>query len=239
MKIKPIPLPLGDIVESLDKNCIRMARYGDGEFNCMMGKVGHTGGGWHYTPKMAGALHETLTMQGFFHCYNIKSNEVSAGNWLEKEKVDIKWYQENTILKASLDGKLSSFIKEIRHQGRKVVIVTGNAHLKRFKGFPEAKLIVVEPQKQQLLVLAKADKIIRGLVDFRTVLFSCGPLTNIFIAKMAQMKTRAINLIDIGSTWDMYVGNVSRGYARKLTHERIIELGHLNFGVDVRKWWPL
>lgn len=235
---KRTPLPLNLIVDKIENESISFARYGDGEFNCMMGKSGHTGGGWTYTKEMGDALFESLNVGTFFHCLNIKAKEVFAEEWLETKQTSVDWYQEDTILRASLNGELLSFVEVIRKYRDNVAIVTGNPNLSRFKAFPKAKLFLLLPQRYQLKELFRADSAIREWLDYKIVLFSCGPLANVYISKMSQIKQSTTSLLDIGSTWDMYTGNLSRGYSRPIPHKKIFELGKLNFDMDVSGWFP-
>lgn len=233
-----LPLTVADITQGVLNDEIRYARYGDGEFNCMMGKEGHTRDGWYYNKPLGAALRMTLRTEGFKHCYNTISKNVNAEEWLDANLDDkIEWYREDAILKASLAGQLGEFVEAVRMHGEYAAIVSGNWNLRRFKAFPQAKFVSVEPQDMHEKTLRRMDEICEYIGKrFVVAMFSCGPLSNVMIARLSNVWGMTPTLLDIGSVWDMYVGDRRRSYSLRLSPQEIAELGRKNFDMDVTEW---
>lgn len=236
MELKP--LSMTDILNAVKGGGIRYARYGDGEFSCMMGVAGKTCDGWQYSADMGEALRRSLLMGGFRHCYGTLSRIVNAEEWLREQGIDIEWWQEDGVLRASLSGKLLPFVEELRGHGRHLAILTGNLRLRKFGAFPQASFIQVGTQGtyQQLRALREVNELCDAVMRYKTVLFSVGPLAKVLIAELSQRECAPDNLIDIGSTWDMYVNDRSRSYSLRLDKREIIRLGKVNFGMEISRW---
>lgn len=227
------PLPIEILVNRLENTLpFSLVRYGDGEMLCILGKDGANCDGAEYgIPGLREALARTLTEpRNYLHC--IAPKVMHRGNgltqksvaWIEKNAPSVEWYDSETILEASLAGELKPFIQAL---GK--VMIVGPEHLRQipipFKVFVQVPKINAWLQYDKILYLIK-----RELYQVDTVLFCSGFLSKIAIWTLYNQFGETRNLLDIGSSLDMFCGVNSRSYARKRSVEEIQQLKLANFG---------
>lgn len=191
------------------------ARYGDGEFNAILGTIGANCDGHEYFPGMAVRLMEIFASNPEYevglHLSGVlerKTMELLHEHGLTKRK-----YWSNSVFHvAQRDGRLDPFFKAV---GRKKTLIVGPPHIENRKILEHAKTLIVPPMNVWLdydMIRAELDELV--LSGYIT-LFCTGMTAPIFIDELFREYGNKATLIDFGSTLDPYCGVVSRSWQRK------------------------
>lgn len=230
------PFSIKEFVDRLKaERGFSFARYGDGTFMSMMGREGTNCDGAEVSIRQAQELRASLLDAAIAHGIGDKAVEMGAGAWLEKEGIEIEWYDCNVLHTASLRGKLFPFVSWLR---RRKVVMIGPSHLRRFKAFPVHAFVEAHPtgafdQIEDLSITA-AYAVTREQAE--AVLISAGPAAPPLVSKLHQ-QLPWVNVLDVGSLWDAYVGVLSRKVFRISTRQHIRDLGWQNFKQETGDWW--
>jgi hypothetical protein len=200
-----------EICAMLETNLpFKFARYGDGEFNCMFGKVGRNCDGHEYTPELARRLYQAL--KNAYYMIGVQPLALTLYQekirYLIDHKLDVV-VNADVLHNASIDGTLPQFIKAL---DRRYVILVGPAHLSKFFNavhivIPEVNCwTMYEETKKQLAFHLEESK-------EAVVLFAASMMSEVLID---DFKLTNHTLIDVGSCFDPYCGVKSRRYHHKL-----------------------
>jgi hypothetical protein len=197
----------------IHRKSFSFARYGDGEWNCMLNKPGQNCDGHKYFPDLGANLRRVILsepkymvgMQPMSMAYE-KTNEI-------KEfctGLNINWVNADVLHSASIDGNLDQFINALK--GRYIVLV-GPSHLSKF--FIGCVHLLVPPVNCWLEY-----ENIRQQIEFHidgvnnaVVLLAASMMSEVLIDDFADLHH---TFIDIGSVLDPYCGVKSRRYHHKL-----------------------
>lgn len=230
------PLSIKEFVRRLEtERGFSFARYGDGTFLSLMGSEGLNCDGAVISGSQAAEIEASIRDDTIVHGMGDLAIEVGAAKWLEDRGIDIEWFDCNVMNTASHQGRLAPFVKWLRT--RKIVFL-GPSHLRRLQAFPVSSFIEIHPtnafsQLEELEVVASY-AVTREIAD--TVLVSAGPAAPPLVSRIHR-NLPYLNVIDTGSIWDLYVGVLSRKIHRRMSKNHIRDLGHLNFGQEIRGWW--
>jgi hypothetical protein len=250
-------LPLSHYVQLLkDKTPFSFARYGDGEWLCILGEfTGHANAnGCVYTQALCDDLRDVLKRNNsYFHTilrialheqqatYGGKSIDYGkpliekfiTDNGLE----DIVWYNGDVLLKANLAGQLFQLIEQVRERN---VLYVGNVLLRgiNMRGigfFPYTAYIEVP----EINTHASKDEILKQVyqyvekyhIDF--IGWSCGMASKVFIDEVFTWFPE-ITQIDFGSIFDGYFKPLER-FARRGGSRGYIRNGDYDFNKLLRK----
>lgn len=205
------------------------SRYGDGEFQAILGHQGRTKDGQLYTPELREALAKTLLEPRAYKyavgpmAMRMHGPDILA--WLAKENIHIKWYDTETLLEASIAGELKPFIDALRQRR---VRYFAPRHLAQIANLlPNAYLYPCNSKNAfggyDDLLLTAAQEVKSGDV----VLLSCGPAAKVLLHDLYNCDS-SLTILDIGSLLDPYVGRISRSYMSRYNWG---ELTKKNFGV--------
>ena len=196
-----------------EKKAFKFARFGDGEWNCILGKKGQNCDGHQYFPDLGSNLKRIILsepeylvgLQPLSMSYE-RSNDVRA----LCEGLNIEWVNADILHNASIDGKLHEFINALA--GRYLIVV-GPIHL---SGFFSNCVHIVIPRDNCWLEYEQ----VRQQIDFHVdginnavVLLAASMMSEVIIDAFAEHHH---TFIDIGSVLDPYVGIKSRRYHHKL-----------------------
>jgi hypothetical protein len=188
----------------------KFARYGDGEINCMTGKLGANCDGHEYFPDLGVALIESVKEEPE---YMVGIQPLSVDHL--KFHVDVyfghfnKLYNADVLHSASIDGRLGDFIKAL--EGRYVILV-GAVHLATM--FEGVHIVIPERNcwKQYEKVCEQIQFHISGIEN--AVVLLCASMMSEVIIK--RFEDEYHTFIDAGSVFDPYVNVFSRRYHQKL-----------------------
>lgn len=226
-------------------------RYGDGEFNAILGAAGQNCDGHAYFPDLGTALAKTLReprgrrSENYLYALGPKAAQgmrecVTA--WLRENAPALLWHDTEVFLRSSLTGELYPLVSALNQ--RRVVFV-GAAHLVRLwernlMRPPQAHVVTPDVNAwldknriaQDILQVVRQTNPNRQL---DAVLFSAGMLSKVLIWELYPLLGNEMSLWDTGSLFDMYCGKDSRSYARKLGAARKCELARQNFKVELSR----
>jgi len=195
----------------------KFARVGDGEANCMLGKVGHNCDGHEYFPDLGTALNNAFYSDPEY-MVGIQPLMVQQGTWERlkgREGYPKNIYDADVLHSASIDGKLEQFIKSM--QLRQIILVGPN-HLKNI--FPLFRFIEI-PDKN----CWNAYDLIHGALwnelweEYDAVVLLCASMMSEVL--IDDFKDSPNTFIDCGSVFDPLAGKFSRKYHHKLKHANL------------------
>lgn len=235
MKIRIYSLTIETFVEKVKQPGFSFARYGDGTFMSLMGKIGYNCDGAQVSPHQAAEIRASILDDGILHGIGDWALRVGAEEWLVEQGIDIDWVDCNVMNTASHLGQLYPFIQLLRK--RKVVMV-GPEHVGRMKGFPVQHHVVIHPTMafEEIKEIQLETEFAAERTQADTVLISAGPAAPPLVSRIHRTLPY-LNVIDTGSIWDPYVGILSRKVHKKMGKHHIRELGRLNFKQEISSWW--
>ncbi len=210
-----------------------LANYGDGEWQCILGRQGANAQGGEYTPELREALVQTLKQPpaAFEGNYLYGTN---PGKKLDEEVTgwrvanlacdDNRWVWKETLSAANVNGKLGPLLKALR---RRRVMIVGPEHLAYLgeRNVIHLNSFVQVPDKN---CFTDIDAIIVAIVAearakrIKVICFSCGMAAKVMIHRLYQIIGDTTILLDMGACWDPYVGRLSRkGYRKRDVLDRM------------------
>ncbi|HUI92889.1 MAG TPA: hypothetical protein VLX68_11635 [Chitinivibrionales bacterium] len=192
------------------------SRFGDGEWNAMLGRPGENCDGHAFFPELGRDLRDALVARPAYLCgmqYRaIRDMGTDIKRFLDSHKVTVAWQDADVFHYANNDGTLFPLVKQLR--AMKVAVV-GPPHLSAMSDsvFPYDHFIEI-PLKNCYL---NRDDIERRIGSYyessgpAVIAFSASMTTNVLIHRLYPLMGKTSWLIDFGSLWDVYVGVKSRG----------------------------
>lgn len=205
------------LTEKLVKNePFAFTRWGDGEWSCMMGKMGQNCDGHSYSPSLAKALRSVLQKQQSYY-YGLQPKAAhdmgeEIEGLLKVLGVDIPFVNADIFHDASAENLLVDFFKAIEKQ--RVVLVGSSQLVMMRMYFPSMTHIEVPATDAWLDYEHIRDKLETTLMARRNdvVLFSCGMMANVLIDDLWSGMFSDMTLINTGSVFDPYCGRCTRKY---------------------------
>lgn len=192
------------------------SRYGDGEWNAILGVRGANCDGHEYFPQLGRELGAAIVDQ-YDYIYAIQGRAIKyqgkeIRKFLKENNIHIEWQDSDVFHECDNAGTLFPLIKQLRAMKK---VVVGPAHLRAMdkRVFEYAHFIEV-PSKNCYL---DKDRIRGSIADWygkegpAVFCFSASMAANVIIHELFPLMGRTSWLIDFGSVWDCYVGVDSRG----------------------------
>lgn len=235
------------------RNPIAYVRYGDGEFNAILGKKGENCDHHEYFPAMGEELANTLLhprrgkyMYGIGPkaARNVELRD-EVGTWVEVNTTDIRWNTSEVFLQASLDGRLGGLVAEMR---RHKILWLAPDHMTKFLLREARWLHLTAPSRNAWLDKKALKYSVEWMLlhhkGIDAVVFCAGMVSKILIWELFPEWGNRVQLWDMGSVFDMYCGVDSRSYARRMGLAHKAYLLKANFGIvleeeqNVRPYTP-
>jgi hypothetical protein len=204
------------------------SRFGDGEWNAILGVQGENCDGHQYFPELGAKLRASLLKKGdYIYALQpraIRSQRKGLQEFLLQNHIAWKWHNADVFHDANKQGKLLSLVSCLRSMN---VVIIGPAVLRGLKEkvFQYADFIEIPPKNCFLAtedirksILQTADK------NKKTVYaFSASMATKVLIHELFPLIGADSWLIDFGSLWDIYVGRKSRNVYEKRDWGKIMK----------------
>jgi hypothetical protein len=197
------------------------SRFGDGEWNAILGKPGENCDGHAFFPELGADLREALVSHRPYlygmQYRAIRDMGTAIRAFLVQSGVTVPWQDADVFQYANNEGTLFPLVKQLRSMK---VVVIGPAYLRAMSDilFPCDHFIDIPP-KNCYLSREDIERRIRACYENSgpaVFAFSASMTTNVLIHRLFPLMGSSSWLIDFGSLWDVYVGVKSRGeYAAK------------------------
>lgn len=190
------------------------SRWGDGEWNCLLGKSGQNCDGHKYFPEMGKHLRMVLeSSPEYILGLQPLANKLAPIQIKEyTDKYNLNWINSDVFHTANIKGYITDFFDVL--QNRKVLIV-GPEHLKKNDLF-DYKFYQI-PSRNCWTNYSVIKNDLKVMIDKENVVLFCASMmTNVLIDDLHGKGT----LIDFGSVLDPFVGVMSRSYHRRLNIEK-------------------
>lgn len=204
------------------------ARYGDGTFLSLWGEEAVDCDQAVIHGNQAKLLEQTIRDTNITHGIgNLAVSEARADEWLVKKGIDIPWYDCNVMHTASIEGLLNPFIQLLRKRRN---LIIGPNHLWNFNSIPLRGFLTTHPTRAFYEVdrLEKEAKIIIERKKINMVCISAFTAAPVLVSRLHRHFPK-INVLDVGSLWDVYAGKLSRKVFRDMTPGQIAKLKARNF----------
>ena len=209
-------------VKLLKNENFSLQRFGDGEWNAVMGVQGMNCDSHCYYPEMGLALALCLLdkQRGYMGLQPFAMDRMGEkiDEWIANNGCTVEWCNADVLHDASIAGRIGEFIMALR--GRKVIFV-GPARLSRIATQLQAAHIIVpltNVWKWRSTIYSDIQEQVSYFGRDVVILYSMSMPTNTLIRQLDIEYGNTITQISCGSMWDAYVGVASRRY-----HKQIIE----------------
>ena len=190
------------------------SRYGDGEFNCIYGKLGANCDGHKYFPDLGKRLRETLERKPNY-IVGIQPLMLASDRWahIEKDFPNIQWVDADSIHNASIDGRLFLLFDELRKYHVTLIGPQHLAGLAKLK-FNWEHMLIPNFDCWDYYGAVRSFLDVVTLRRFHTVVLLCASMMSEVI--IDDFSDSGHTFIDMGSVLDPYAGVKSRRYHHKL-----------------------
>jgi hypothetical protein len=204
------------------------SRYGDGEWNAILGVEGANCDGHPYFPELGEELRASIIKrQNFFYALQpraIRSMRKELQQFLSINHIKLAWHNADVFHDSNKHGRLFSLIDTLRSMN---VIVVGPAQLRKIKEnvFDYKDFIEIPTQNCYLAKNEIRESVLKMVSRYERPVFafSASMATKVLIYELFPLIGSDCWLIDFGSLWDVYVGNKSRNVYLKRDWEKIIQ----------------
>ena len=197
-----------------------IVRYGNGEWDCILGLRDRTGSGSQLLniPALKRGLEDGILSShgdGYYHAIqslSYLSNEKllwRIEDWLKQHNaLAIKWHSGEVFNRASSSRQLTPLIKQL---WRRPVAIVGPKWLGKL---PFAKTFIEVAPKNCWEDIDTIEEQLQNIPAGTIVSFSAGPTAKVLIHRLFPVLGKTCWLIDFGSVWDPYCGVFSRSHHR-------------------------
>lgn len=189
-----------------------LARYGDGEFNAMLGVEGSNCDGHEYNRDMGVKLCKTLRKKPEYFCAIHQKGKLQEKTikWLgNNEMLDYKFISNAVFHCATRDGLFDQFWDALKH--RKVVIVAPG-YVKRQTAVYASKFVEI-PGSNTYEHIAEIKSSLKDIDTTNTVFLICASMAAPLLVDWLYEKWgESGTFIDFGSSFDPVVGVKSRSF---------------------------
>lgn len=223
---------MGDVTSNwsdfdFDKLCEKLAkrenfsfsRWGDGEWNCVLGKEGRNCDGHPYAADLSLSLAAVLlSEQAYYMGMQPKAQRDMGGEvqkWIADKSCQVEWCNADIIHDASIDDRLDEMARALL--GRNIILVAP-LRLKRMAHKLQAYHVVCPLTNVWKWYTTIYGDVVERLQRDVVVLYCMSMPAKVMINQFAREYGDTITQVDIGSAFDPYCGFRTRRY-----HEKIIE----------------
>jgi hypothetical protein len=197
-----------------NKKNFSWSRFGDGEFNCILGFHGYNCDWHNYYPDLGAALKNIILSKPeyFLSLQSMAWDQLHAIP-LFQELIATRnnWVSHEVLHQLSIDGQIQRFFDVLKT--REIVLV-GNASLRGLEKFFPTRDFIEIPLKNCWLAFGETQARLSTTIRENDVVIYCASMmSNILIDGFQHWP---ITQMDVGSVFDPYVGRVTRNYHKAL-----------------------
>jgi len=199
------------------------SRWGDGEWQCILGVEGANCDGHQYFADLRHALAQSIIKykagDGMYFGMQKKAMRDMGREivtWLLAEGIGVRWYDADILHNESKKRGMEWFHDLLK--GRRVILV-GPDHLKPMAKQRGYIFVRVESKNAWLKYRTVGRHLERTIEHGTTILYCAGMMSNVLIKRFHRYDRNVVQ-IDCGSVFDVYAGVCSRRYHAEIA-ERI------------------
>jgi len=216
-----IDLTFQQVLKNIKNNkTFTYARYGDGEWNAILGEKGQNCDQHKYFPEMGSRLKSIIDKKPKYYIgLQSIANNIYAGRHIEFDRLVAKnkWCSTEIFTEASIAGTFNQFFEALV---QKNIIFVGNWHtFKNLLQITSTPITIPEIDcwnNYEKILSELAAKIREYKFDNLIILYSASMMTNVLIDDIYGAYGNALTQIDMGSVFDPYVGRKTRTYHKTL-----------------------
>ncbi|MFQ5512797.1 MAG: hypothetical protein ACE5FG_00050 [Myxococcota bacterium] len=192
------------------------SRFGDGEWNCILGVEGRNCDDHEYFPELRTELSQVLEgrppyLLGLQPGALREPGARAIQRFLSSRSLDLEWFDSDVFQRAHWEGRFNPFVNALRE--RRPLFV-GPRHIRAplSEIFPRGGFVEI-PALNCFLARGRIETEIQEELHragYDVILFSAGMTTNLLIDRLHVEVGERVTLIDLGSIWDVYAGRISR-----------------------------
>jgi len=192
-------------------------RWGDGEWNCVLGRDGENCDGHQYYRSLRLALQAVLKKQESYY-YGLQpkaahdmGDEIKI--YLDVMRIDISFINADIFHDASTESLLVDFFKAC--EGKNVVLVgpeTLTMMRMRFSNLTHIKVPHKNAWLEHAEILKQLEEVLMGADGKTVVLFCCGMMANVLIDELWSGLFGGLIMLNMGSVFDPYCARMTRKY---------------------------
>ena len=215
------PTPLAHYTELIEtRQPFTFQRYGDGDWNCIQRRHGFADVDTlrpGLRMSIIKSLEQVYRDERYILSIYVQNFSMDGLDWLEQHVAGVRWHDEAVFGYASRDGHLYPFIKAVRELGIPIVVV-GPPTLRALSAFNVARFIEVSPiQDSAADTYSWNDwqRVVRECLEVQGpafFTFSMGLAAKAVVWELFGRIGQQSWLLDVGSLWDVYIGDRSRKY---------------------------
>ncbi len=197
----------------VDKDNFSFSRWGDGEWEALLGYKGKNCDGHTYFPEMGMKLLQIVSNPARYYFGLQNFAKKTLGNELVPYLSKQSWVNSDMLHHASIKGQLHQFFDALNT--RRVVIV-GPDRLQGLKAFDWERLIHI-PTKDCWMGYPGVKERLADIEEDTVVLYCASMMSNVLIDDTWDFHEDTITQIDCGSLFEPYIGVANRTYHKRLT----------------------
>jgi len=214
LKYKPIEWWVKQIKE--DKY-FSLARFGDGELLCIMGKKGHNSHGCNYTPELRADLIKAAVKVDRRYFKGLQRVLPKMAEQFKDLTSQPDWYDSEVFADALATGKLKPFFEALKNKHVIFISSEEKQAIYKYLKFKSADFYTVPFTNAHV----KKNGIIRIILETNkpgVYLFACGMAAGTMVNEL-HGKIKDSFFIDIGHILDPFIGDLSRDYLLNIPNE--------------------
>lgn len=214
--IKQNDKPYTYYVDKLKNNIpFSFSKYGDGEWNAMIGKTGYNGDDNEFFPQMGEQLRSAV-IRPLEYTYAIKYSAIrndgkKIASFLKKNNSNLIWQNADVFTCASQEEQCYPLIRELK---QKQLVIIGPEHLYTLKNicFKHMDFIEIPDRNCYLKLNTIINKILTYNKNKSGIIYSLSAsmTANIIIHKLFPLVGKENWLINFGSLWNVYIDKETR-----------------------------
>jgi len=209
------------VLENLKNNIpFSYARYGDGEWNAILGKNGENCDKHQYFPHMGFRLMRIIDNIPKYHIgmQSLARNQNTGKPEFDRLVKKNQWCSTEIFTRASIKGNMQPFFDALK--GKNIIFVTNNHTSDNLNEFYHTPVYIPEVdcwnEYGRISSDIKKNIVKYSLTSSIIILYSASMMANVLIGDIYAAYGNMITQIDTGSVFDPYVGRNTRSYHKNL-----------------------
>ncbi len=201
-------------------NRFAVARYGDGEWGAILGKIDRTCYGDVVTPELRDAITNTLlSPKSYFYASLGEPWTAEVNEWCQRQQIKCNWVKKQVLEQASRDGRLLGFLQSIKSRRSLAVGLPRLSKLQEILGSEHVEVIGPNCFGGLEHIVWNVREAVR-LFKPEVILIACG-LTSVVLVHELFDQVDA-TLIDVGALFDPFCGVESRRGHKSTEHREFV-----------------